>query len=35
MQKKDLPKELETKSEDKKVDIGEKSPKEIKNIIIN
>ncbi len=33
--KKDLPKEAETKSEEKKIDITEKSPKENKNIILN
>ena len=33
--KKDLPKEAETKSEVKKIDIGEKSSKENKNIILN
>ena len=33
--KKDLPKEAEPKSEEKKIDIGEKSSKEKKNIILN
>ncbi len=33
--KKDLPKETETKSEDKKIDIGDKSSKENKNIVLN
>ena len=33
--KKDLLKEPEKKSEDKKIDIGEKSAKENKNIILN
>ena len=33
--KKDLPKEAEPKSEAKKIDIGEKSSKENKNIILN
>ena len=33
--KKDLPKQVETKSEEKKIDISEQSPKENKNIIIN
>ena len=33
--KRDLPKEVETKSEEKKIDIGEKSSKDNKNIILN
>ena len=33
--KKELPKEAETKSEEKKIKISEKSPKENKNIILN
>ena len=33
--KKDLPKEAETKLEEKKTDIGDKSSKENKNIILN
>ena len=33
--KKDLPKETEIKSEEKKIDVGEKSSKENKNIVLN